>query len=142
MIRDAFPSSDYACNPEAVGGGAPENGGAPEDGAAPVPVSSVADADLDLLVALVALDEAAPVELAVAALHALLAVRRVAAVAAHQVASVQAFTPLKHRDRRVSMTMLCEYSSRCMLCIWGILAKMLLHTMKPSSMSQFNGYGV
>ncbi len=62
----------------------------------------VAGADGDLLVALVALDEAAPVELAVAALDALLLARGEAAVAAHEVAPVQALAQLQANNKRVT----------------------------------------
>lgn len=55
----------------------------------------VASADFHFVVALLALDEAAPVELTPAPLHPLLPPRRVAPVAAHQLATVDARTPLK-----------------------------------------------
>ena len=58
-------------------------------------VVSVARADLDLVEALFALDEAAPVELALAAFHSSLTSRRVTPVAAHQLATVDARTSLK-----------------------------------------------
>ena len=58
-------------------------------------VELVAGGDLDLPVALLALDEAAPVELALAALDALLPPRLVPPVAAHQLATVDARTPLQ-----------------------------------------------
>jgi len=64
-------------------------------------VASVAGADLDLVVALLALllalDEAAPVELALAPFHSSLAPRRVTPVAAHQLATVDARTSLQKR---------------------------------------------
>ncbi len=56
---------------------------------------SVAGADLDVPVALLALYEAAPVELASAPLHPPLPTGGVAAVAAKQVAPVQALAPLR-----------------------------------------------
>ena len=56
---------------------------------------SVARADLYVLVALLALDEAAPVELAPAPLDPALPAGLVAPVAAHQVATVQTGTVLQ-----------------------------------------------
>ena len=52
-------------------------------------------ADVDLRDALLALDEAAPVELALAPLHPLLPLRRVAAVAAQHSAAVDTVAVLK-----------------------------------------------
>ncbi len=52
---------------------------------------SVARGDLDILDTLLALYVAAPVELALAALHPPLAPRRVSAIAAQQVAPVDSF---------------------------------------------------
>jgi hypothetical protein len=60
---------------------------------------SVARADFDLVVALLALDEAAPVELALAPLHSLLPSGRVTAVATHQLAPVDAGTSLKWKKK-------------------------------------------
>ena len=60
---------------------------------------SVARADFDLVVAFLALDEAAPVELALAPLHSLLPSGRVAAVATHQLAPVDAGTSLKLKNK-------------------------------------------
>ena len=54
----------------------------------------VAGGDLDLPVALLALDEAAPMELALAPLDPLHPPRLVPPVAAHQLAAVNARTPL------------------------------------------------
>ncbi len=58
---------------------------------------SVACCDLDLLVALLALYEAAPVELASAPLHPRLSPPGVAAVAAHHLATVETLAPLKQK---------------------------------------------
>ena len=59
---------------------------------------SVASADFHFVVAFLALYEAAPVELTPAPLHPLLPSRRVAPVAAHQLAAVDARTSLKERN--------------------------------------------
>jgi hypothetical protein len=56
---------------------------------------SVARGDLDILDTLLALYVAAPVELALAALHPPLAPRRVSAIAAQQVAPVDSFWGLE-----------------------------------------------
>ena len=61
----------------------------------------IAGGDLDLPVALLALDEAAPVELALAALHSLLPPRLVPPVAAHQLAPVDTRTPLQQEWKTV-----------------------------------------
>ena len=61
----------------------------------------VAGGDLDLPVALLALDEAAPVELALAALDALLPPRLVPPVAAHQLATVDPRTPLQTEEKNI-----------------------------------------
>ena len=66
----------------------------------------VAGGDLDLPVALLALDEAAPVELALAALHSLLPPRLVPPVAAHQLAPVDTRTPLQ-QERKT-----CQFRSK------------------------------
>ena len=58
-------------------------------------MSLVARADLDFPVALFALDEAAPVELALAPLHPLLSPGGVAPHAAHQLAPVNPRAPLQ-----------------------------------------------
>ena len=63
----------------------------------------VAGGDLDLPVALLALDEAAPVELALAALHSLLSPRLVPPVAAHQLAPVDPRTPLQQERKTCSV---------------------------------------
>lgn len=55
----------------------------------------VARADFDLLVALLAFHEAAPLELAVTPLNASLQTGRVTAIAAHHVATVGAIARLK-----------------------------------------------
>ncbi len=61
---------------------------------------SVACADLDVPVALLALYEAAPVELASAPLHPPLPTGGVAAVAAQKVAPVQALAPLEGKGKK------------------------------------------
>ncbi len=80
-----------------------------------VVVALVARADLDLPVALLALDEAAPVELALAALHPLLPPRRVPAVAAHQLAPVDSRAPLQQKGKKscISACSVAHFSSLC-----------------------------
>ncbi len=63
----------------------------------------VARADFDLLVALLALHEAAPLELAVTPFDAALKAGRVAAIAAHHVATVGAVACLQRNNKKFTI---------------------------------------